>query len=461
MKILRWASFALLVCISVPALAAGQPNFNKGKWRNVNLPFRPFAITAVDGALWICGVNETVAVSRDQGSTWQIVHQQADGEILLNIAFLDKDTAHAAGTGGLVLSTTDGGKSWSAHRGGPTVQTFAFSSGSDGIAEIDGHVDLTSDGGTTWQPVTVMETDTRIKPFAQVESVAALNSSHLAVALHQDQGENIMLSTTDGGKTWVPTHIANTFAGTLITRDGEYWAFGIEYLGRENNPGGGYSAAVTLRSSDGQRWTHGVRASTEFDGCTPQACYLRYGVLEDLYGKDEKIWSLPQDAAMSAQWAMVADTVCNVDGFLKCGKAIPSPAAQPMPESGSEYLSFDRPVTFTEGCLDCRLARVPAPGSLGGRGAMIQGAHAKFTIRRNGTVTQVHVTGAPSNDLKESMERQITTWLITPGHHGSATIETERSVALNLLCFPRFPGQTGPQSCNVVPAASMTIKPHP
>ncbi|WP_353072813.1 hypothetical protein [Tunturiibacter gelidiferens] len=87
-----------------------------------------------------------------------------------------------------------------------------------------------------------MMTDPKIRQFSQIESIAALSTTHYAVAAHQEQGENIIVSTTDGGESWIPTHIVNTFAGTLLPHEGEYWAFGIEYLGREHDPSGGYSA---------------------------------------------------------------------------------------------------------------------------------------------------------------------------------------------------------------------------
>lgn len=432
-----------------------HPVINKGKWATVPLPFRPYNITAIKGSLWVCGLNETIAVSNDKGITWHIRHQKQDGEILLKIAFIDEKTAHAAGTVGLILSTTDGGETWSSHAGGHTIQDFSFSGPADGIAEIGGQISLTSDGGDHWHEVSAIQTDPKVRPFSQIESVAALSPTHFAVALHQDQGENIVLSTADTGKTWIPTHIVNTFAGTLLPHEGEYWAFGIEYLGREKDPSGGYSAPVTLHSRDGQSWEHGVRASTEFDGCTTQGCYLHYGVLEALYGESEKIWSLPQDSPMTDRWAMTDDTVCTVSGGLKCGKAIPSGAPQPLPDTGPITMQLESPKPFIEGCLDCQFAQVPAPSSLAGRPALIKGVIATFTVDRSGSVSNVVVKGTPSKDLDDVLARQISNWLVTPSHDGIVTIPSDKRIELNMLCSPRFPGLTETPRCNIVAANAL------
>jgi photosystem II stability/assembly factor-like uncharacterized protein len=193
------------------------PKVNTSKWRSIALPFRPYNVTAFDGTLWVCGLNETIAVSNDRGISWRIQHQRQDGEVLLKIAFIDQNTGHAAGTGGIVLSTTNGGQTWSSHSGDSTIDDFSFSGPNDGIAKVGGHASLTSDGGVHWQEISAMMTDPKIRQFSQIELIAALSTTHYAIAAHQEQGENIIVSTTDGGKSWTPTHIVNTFAGTLLT----------------------------------------------------------------------------------------------------------------------------------------------------------------------------------------------------------------------------------------------------
>jgi len=424
---------------------------NSTKWRQVPLSFRPFDITAHGGDLFACGSDETVAVSKDNGVTWKVVHQKQDGEILLKIAFAGDAIGHAVGTGGRVLLTTDDGLTWSSRGQGSTIRDFSFSGAENGVAMINDRVSLTSDGGAHWQPVDALTSDPKVKPFSQVESIAALSATRYAIALHQDQGENIMLSTVDAGKTWVPTHLENTFAGTLTTHDGEYWAFGIEYLGREHNPGGGYSAPVALHSQDGQNWQHGVRASTEFDNCNGQGCSLKYGVVEDLYGVTEKIWSLPQDSDMSGKWAMVGQTVCTVVEGLKCGSAIPSAAPQTMPDRGVIQVSLQTE-SFVEGCLRCEMPPIPSPPSLGGRPAAAKGILVAFTVGRDGTVSKVDVENMPDKELRDAIAKRISGWLVEPAHAAGLTVSSEKHIELGLMCFPKWPNSTTQPVCTVSPA---------
>lgn len=457
---------AVSVCLLNVALLPGQeiaktehnkhPSINKSKWQNVSLPFRPINITAINNNLWICGLNETIAVSNDGGASWKVQHQKQDGEVLLNIAFSDEKTGHAAGTGGLILSTTDSGQTWTAHRGGPTIQSFSFAGAAAGIAEVDGHVSLTADGGAHWQEVVAMHTDPKVQPFSEVESVAALNPTHFAIALHQPEGENIVLSTVDAGKNWTPLHIANTFAGTLIPHDSEYGAFGIEYLGREHDPSGGYSAPVALHSQDGLNWKHGIRASTEFDGCTAQGCSLHYGVLEVLYGNTEKIWSLPQDLSLSRKWAMVGDNVCMVDSGLKCGKAIPSEIPQPMPDNGPINIQVGPEKPFVEECLDCHFSQLPFPKNLARRPAAIKSATVTFMVRRDGSVSNIEIKGIPIQAMAEEIAHQISGWLIAPAHQGLDTVAAHKQIDMSILCFPGFPGAPNSASCTVYPANTFT-----
>ncbi|WP_035350055.1 hypothetical protein [Edaphobacter aggregans] len=298
-----------------------------------------------------------------------------------------------------------------------------------------------------------MKNDERVRPFSEVESVAALNSSHLAVALHQPEGENIFLSTADGGKSWTPTHVSNTFAGTLLVRNGEYWAFGIEYLGREHNPGGGYSAPVALHSPDARNWTHGVRATTEFQACTTQGCILPYGVIEVLYGESERIFSLPQNLPTTSKWAMVGTKVCIVDDGLECGSAIASNSPQPAPEDAtSAMFQVAYNERYLDGCLECHLGVMTPDPAFAGRTFSLPGVVAAFTQRRDGTVEDVSVNGLPSKHLADEISGQISGWLLEPAHDGTATTPMRREVKLHVSCFAGFPGHAETANCSVRPA---------
>ncbi len=390
-----------------------------------------------------------IAVSRDQGATWSVLYQQKDGDMLLKIEFVNDRVGHAAGTGGLLLTTTDGGQTWIPHRSsGATIRDFSFSTPTDGIALLENHAALTSDGGEHWNEMDVWQRNEKVRPYSEIESIAALDLTHYALALHQPEGENLCLSTTDGGKNWAPQHIDNTFAGTLAIHDGEYWAFGIEYLGRDK-PGGGYSAPVALHSTDGQTWQHGVRASTEFNACTTQGCSLHHGVIEVLYSPSEKIWSTPQDAPLTSHWAISGNRVCTVDQSLKCGSLVASDAPQPMPESNKPISITLSNGSYTTGCISCGLNPFPPKDLHPGQNML---ATVNFSIHRDGSVGDVRVQGTPA-PVADEIKQQMSSWLIAPEHNGDSTIPSQRTMQLVVQCFPGFPGHPELAQCNFISAA--------
>ena len=137
-------------------LDKGQQTVNTTRWVRVALPFRPFKITTVKDAMWVCGTNEMIAVSKDGGVSWHMQHQKRDGEILTNIAFANSMIGHASATNGLLLSTSDGGQTWSSQLTSGTIRQFSFADLTNGIADLDGVLKVTSDGGKQWRDLAVL-----------------------------------------------------------------------------------------------------------------------------------------------------------------------------------------------------------------------------------------------------------------------------------------------------------------
>ena len=309
-------------------------------WTVVRPFLKPMNIAAAQDTFWVCGAEETIASSSDGGATWTVRHRRAGGNTLLNIGFINDKIGHASGEDGLLLSTTDGGRTWDSHKLGPeTVQAFSFANAVDGIALLsshrgsigfgmlgevqgvpflDSHVLLTRDGGQHWEDA-ALNANEELRPYTEVLSVATLNATHYLLGIRQPQVAVGYAVTTDGGETWKLVHIDNVYATRVFVHDGQYWAFGIEYLDRER--GGGYGAPVSLHSDDGITWTHGLRGPNEFPSCNSQGCYLRDGVVEDLYGTHERFWILPQDGTMTKTWAIAGDRACTIAQNIRCGPA--------------------------------------------------------------------------------------------------------------------------------------------
>jgi photosystem II stability/assembly factor-like uncharacterized protein len=333
---------------TIPPVAPGPATLG---WTKANVLLKPTNITAVRRTFWVCGAEETIASSSDGGASWQVRHSKPGGKTLLNISFIDETTGHAGGEGGLLLSTVDGGKTWGSHELGPaTVQAFSFADADHGIAILsdrrgsmgmgmldevqgvpflDSHVLLTHDGGQHWEEAVSLKNNEELRPYTEVLSVAALDPTHYLLGVRQPQAAVGYAVTLDAGTAWRLIHVDNVYATRVFVHDGEYWAFGIEYLNREK--GGGYGAPVSIHSKDGEAWIHGARGPNEFPSCNAQGCYLWDGVVEDLYGARERFWLLPPDGTLTKTWAIAGDRGCTVARSLMCGPALATdqPPARP------------------------------------------------------------------------------------------------------------------------------------
>lgn len=328
----------------------------KAHWSPVSVPFRPTNITSVGSVFWACGPDETIASSADGGNTWKVSHQNRGGGVMLNIAFISEKVGHAAGKGGRLLSTIDGGKTWDEHNIGATIWMFSFADASDGIAVIGGRrslpsgiwgestlmtgtVKLTHDGGDHWEDIAALTSD-ELRPLSLVLAVAALDSSHYLIIREHPEVEDAYLVTSDGGKSWRLVHQRDDSTNRELARwvfphNGEYWAFGMELVHRDT--GGGYSVPLTLHSRNGETWAHGVTGGThEYGGCGPQGCYMWDGTVEMLYTEHEQYWALPQDGTLSvSKWAIAGSRACNVAANLECGPAVVTEEPQPRPETNA------------------------------------------------------------------------------------------------------------------------------
>src|SRR5690349_3971527 len=94
-----------VVCFSALSFGVDQPVNAAPLWNMVTSIFRPVEITAQGNALWVCGADEMILSSKDGGTTWETEHQKRNGEILLDIFFVNEKIGFAGGTGGLLLST--------------------------------------------------------------------------------------------------------------------------------------------------------------------------------------------------------------------------------------------------------------------------------------------------------------------------------------------------------------------
>jgi photosystem II stability/assembly factor-like uncharacterized protein len=438
-------------------------------WREQTVPFRAVNITALGNVFWICGADEMIASSIDGGNTWELRHEKRDGAVLLNIAFVNDKIGHAAGRGGLVLSTSNSGRTWKEHHAPDVVRTFSFADGKNGIAFVggrlqkppfggvtfeDGTVVLTHDGGDHWNQVTALSSY-EFSPFTGLLSIAALDRSHYLMIRRQPEIEDAFAVTQDSGKTWKLVHVRNDdtnreFPTMVFVREGEFWALGMELVNRQT--GGGYGVPLTMHSKDGGSWTHGIRGTSEFGMCNSQACVMWDGAVEQLYGEHEKFWNVPQDAPMSGKWAMAGDHVCMIGLAVKCATALATDRPQPRPVLHGIQSSKDPTMTanapFADDCVGCGVEIIKFDPGIRWHGQVL----AHFTVAGDGTVADdLTLEGAPDDRLRDEIGHQVQRWLFEGPPKGQASKIQQRSIPIDVRCLdaPQAPGIDG---CRMFPA---------
>jgi len=162
------ARLLLPACVCVllaTTLAAGQEQLSPG-WHSYDFSFRVLNITSTGHLLWVCGTDETIAVSSDNGTHWQVKHQTADGGLLLNVDFADSKFGYAAGTGGLFLTTVDGGETWVPRSGiSETILQVSFADLQHGLIRTAASLLFTVDGGLHWSAVSAGQNSEDMNDF--------------------------------------------------------------------------------------------------------------------------------------------------------------------------------------------------------------------------------------------------------------------------------------------------------
>lgn len=255
MTIRKKAAARLLLPICVwdllaTTLTARQERLSSD-WRSYDLPFRALNVASTGHLLWVCGTEEAIASSSDDGEHWRVKHQTTDGGLLLNINFADSKFGYAAGTGGLFLTTVDGGETWVPHSGiSETILQISFADLQHGLIRTPTSLLFTVDGGLHWSPVSLGQNSEDLKHFPYTFSLIALDGSHMAVMLKEGAAQyesQTFLSTQDSGKSWNILNIPSVTLYSFLRVEDQYWAVGTEVI-HKDQPGGGYSVPLALHS---------------------------------------------------------------------------------------------------------------------------------------------------------------------------------------------------------------------
>ncbi|HXA00243.1 MAG TPA: YCF48-related protein [Candidatus Dormibacteraeota bacterium] len=453
---------ALWFAITVFALFPFAPPPNviaEESWKKISLPHRPMDITNSGKTLWVCGTDEMIATSKDDGLTWQVKHESLDGEVLVRISLLEGGIGFATGTHGAILVTEDGGENWTRFpSGAETVREISFSDRKNGLRSTDSGVQMTHDGANTWSKISAYQDGKELEAFKVVAGLAQLDPEHAIILFRSNDGssEHAIASTEDAGKTWSVISIPSTGLWAVAKHDGEFWMFGYEVI-EKDKPGGGYGVALSLHSKDGKHWIHGVRAPNEFSECTVQGCILWDGAIVELYGEKPTFRAVPADGTLMPLWASTGTTICSVNSSLECvsAPAVATPTPRPhfnRPSSGSIDPFLGGQSSLGQKCLSCRLPPFPLdkrlltttpvtmslPGgtqrivSMPGMMSLVE---IEYTTRKNGTIGETRVKDAPNKQIQIAVSEVIKSWVMVPPQENGVPREEKDKLKLRVSCM--------------------------
>ncbi len=211
------------------------PNEYGGGYYNNNLQNVYFK-TATQG--WAVGLGGRILSTSNGGTTWT---QQTSGTTfdLYGVFFISTTQGWVVGAGGTLLTTNNGGTTWTPQTPGVVLQcnsVYFVSSTVGCIVGNNGTILTTADGGTTWTA--------RTSGTAQI-----LNSVFFANAT---QGwavgyGGVIRTTNDGGATWTAqtSGILQTLFSVYFTSATKGWAVGDAGVIRTTNDGGANWTAQT------------------------------------------------------------------------------------------------------------------------------------------------------------------------------------------------------------------------
>ena len=133
-------------------------------------------------------------------SGWVLQNPNSITAGLQGVEFINSTTGWVVGSGGMILKTSDNGKSW-IQQSISTINELcgiSFSDPNNGIAVAWDGIFKTTNGGTKW---TLLKSD----PACSLNSLSFTDSNHGTIAACLGK----IMRTNDGGKTWT-----NQISGT-------------------------------------------------------------------------------------------------------------------------------------------------------------------------------------------------------------------------------------------------------
>ena len=187
--------------------------------------------------LWAVGSSGMLLQSSDSGKTWQERQIGAYEQLYSSVCFPDREHGWIVGIGSMILYTEDGGKNWEQVKREGNIyykQVFFLDVEHGWIVGEEGTLLRTTDGGKTWESI---ETNKFLEVFHDVKF------------FNKDRGwlvgeQGTVMFSSDGGRTWQDQQVLSgdavsqtedyhtlkvkpTFMSLAITGENTVWIAGL------------------------------------------------------------------------------------------------------------------------------------------------------------------------------------------------------------------------------------------
>ncbi len=214
-----------LACTLAASLASGAASDETLNSEPSKLAARTLLLDITRGGDRFVAVGDRghVVLSADEGQTWQQAVTPTRA-MLTAVSFADAQNGWAVGHDGVIIATTDGGKSWTRQDQRPDLETVLldvhFLDAKHGfIVGAYGKFLETTDGGQTWRERRIYEEELHFNRISQDPE------GHLFIA-----GESgLILRSEDRGQTWQrsTTPYEGSFYGVRPLSGGVLIAYGL------------------------------------------------------------------------------------------------------------------------------------------------------------------------------------------------------------------------------------------
>jgi len=407
-----------LILFAACSFAKDNPDSGAG-WIVRPLSFEPVSIFGTHKTLWVCGSNEGIASSVD-GVVWTIRHSNgaAASPLLLGIGFTSDSFGYAYGTGGTLLTTADGGATWTESQlGNEAILQGSFVDATHGVFRTRSSLFYIDDGA----PKAIPLPKNAPADFKETVDPVALTPMKMSIQLSEGWRSRAgFVFTNDGGKTWDFYEPAHMQPNGQLGLDGSYWIYGTETIGYDAKWEGGLGVPLLMDSTDGRNWTHTASDMhvCHWEGCDlcrTAGCLASSDRLVNAYGDLSVNKTFPV-GHLTAEWSAIGDVVCTVDGKIFCAplrKTVfidkpdgvgAAPSAQRTPPLGTKAASG------MLRCIRCSHDSMFVDQSKSG----IFDVKVDLTVGANGIPQSVTVSGAPSDDVQIHLQKQVESWIFEP-----------------------------------------------